>query len=317
MSGSRRAFSCRFMAVARASQACVAALACLASVRARRSRAGRRRTRAAARGDRGHRVAAAGGGERACRPASPCSTRRRCRPAGLQHFADVLGLVPNLNWSGGTSRPRYFQLRGIGELEQYQGAPNPSVGFLIDDIDFSGVGMPATTVRRRAGRGAARPAGHALRRQRARRADQGARRSDPTRRPELRDRSHGRRRRHCSARARRGRRAWPTGRRERSAWRRRRAALRAATASATTSTSAATTPTIATRRRCAASCGSGSADGWRVDVAALYVDLDNGFDAFSPDNSCARCRTSRAAMRSAPRGVDAARDGRPRAGARW
>ena len=56
----------------------------------------------------------------------------------------MLGLVPNLNWSGGTSRPRYFQLRGIGELEQYQGAPNPSVGFLIDDIDFSGVGMPAT-----------------------------------------------------------------------------------------------------------------------------------------------------------------------------
>ncbi len=65
--------------------------------------------------------------------------------AGLQHFADVMGLVPNLNWSGATSRPRYFQLRGIGELEQYQGAPNPSVGFLIDDIDFSGVGGPATT----------------------------------------------------------------------------------------------------------------------------------------------------------------------------
>lgn len=64
--------------------------------------------------------------------------------AGLQHFADVLGLVPNLNWSGGTSRPRYLQLRGIGELEQYQGAPNPSAGFLVDEIDFSGVGMPAT-----------------------------------------------------------------------------------------------------------------------------------------------------------------------------
>ncbi len=65
--------------------------------------------------------------------------------AGLQHFADLLPLVPNLNWSAGTARPRYFQLRGIGELDQYQGAPNPSVGFLIDDIDFSGVGMPATT----------------------------------------------------------------------------------------------------------------------------------------------------------------------------
>ncbi len=64
--------------------------------------------------------------------------------AGQQHFQDVLGLVPNLNWAGGTSRPRYFQIRGIGEREQYEGAPNPSVGFLIDEIDFSGLGMPAT-----------------------------------------------------------------------------------------------------------------------------------------------------------------------------
>src|SRR6202051_3325513 len=66
------------------------------------------------------------------------------RAAGVQHFEDVLGLIPDLNWAAGTSRPRFFQLRGIGEVEQYQGAPNPSVGFLIDDIDFSGVGMPAT-----------------------------------------------------------------------------------------------------------------------------------------------------------------------------
>ena len=64
--------------------------------------------------------------------------------AGVQHFEDVLGLIPDLNWAAGTSRPRFVQLRGIGEVEQYQGAPNPSVGFLIDDIDFSGVGMPAT-----------------------------------------------------------------------------------------------------------------------------------------------------------------------------
>jgi outer membrane receptor protein involved in Fe transport len=68
------------------------------------------------------------------------------RAAGVQHFEDVLGLIPDLNWASGTSRPRFFQLRGIGEVEQYQGAPNPSVGFLIDDIDFSGVGMPATLI---------------------------------------------------------------------------------------------------------------------------------------------------------------------------
>src|ERR1700754_3324650 len=64
--------------------------------------------------------------------------------AGVQHLEELLPLIPNLNWSGGSSRPRYFQIRGIGELDQYQGAPNPSVGFLIDDIDFSGVGSAAT-----------------------------------------------------------------------------------------------------------------------------------------------------------------------------
>jgi iron complex outermembrane receptor protein len=47
------------------------------------------------------------------------------RDAGQQHLEDVLALVPNLNWAGDTSRPRYFQIRGIGELLQYQGAPNP------------------------------------------------------------------------------------------------------------------------------------------------------------------------------------------------
>jgi outer membrane receptor protein involved in Fe transport len=70
--------------------------------------------------------------------------RQTLRDAGRANFEDVLGLVPNLNWAGDTSLPRYFQLRGIGELEQYQGAPNPSVGFLIDDIDFSGLGSVGT-----------------------------------------------------------------------------------------------------------------------------------------------------------------------------
>jgi iron complex outermembrane recepter protein len=66
------------------------------------------------------------------------------RDAGRANFEDVLGLIPNLNWAGDTSLPRYFQLRGIGELEQYQGAPNPSVGFLVDDVDFSGLGSAGT-----------------------------------------------------------------------------------------------------------------------------------------------------------------------------
>lgn len=62
----------------------------------------------------------------------------------VQHFEELINAVPNLNWSGDGHRARYYQIRGVGELEQYQGAPNPSVGFLIDDIDFSGIGTVAT-----------------------------------------------------------------------------------------------------------------------------------------------------------------------------
>jgi outer membrane receptor protein involved in Fe transport len=65
--------------------------------------------------------------------------------ASLQHFEELSALVPNLSWSGEGSRARYFQIRGAGELEQYEGAPNPSVGFIVDDIDVSGLGGIATT----------------------------------------------------------------------------------------------------------------------------------------------------------------------------
>ncbi|RLA04213.1 MAG: TonB-dependent receptor, partial [Gammaproteobacteria bacterium] len=66
------------------------------------------------------------------------------KDAGEQHLEEILSLVANINWAGGSSRPRYFQIRGIGERSQYEGAPNPSVGVLIDDIDFSGIGMVGT-----------------------------------------------------------------------------------------------------------------------------------------------------------------------------
>ena len=59
------------------------------------------------------------------------------------HFETLTNQVPNLNWAGGTSRPRYFQIRGIGERSQYfgEGAPNFSVGFILDDMELSGLGM--------------------------------------------------------------------------------------------------------------------------------------------------------------------------------
>jgi outer membrane receptor protein involved in Fe transport len=64
--------------------------------------------------------------------------------AAVQHFEELAALVPNLNGSGEGNRARYFQVRGIGELEQYEGAPNAAVGFIIDDIDFSALGGIAT-----------------------------------------------------------------------------------------------------------------------------------------------------------------------------
>jgi outer membrane receptor protein involved in Fe transport len=70
--------------------------------------------------------------------------RAQLQTTGQQHLEDVLGQVPNLNFAAGTNRARYFQLRGIGELDQYEGAPNPSIGLLVDDIDFSGLGSMAT-----------------------------------------------------------------------------------------------------------------------------------------------------------------------------
>ncbi len=59
------------------------------------------------------------------------------------HFQSIINDIPNLNWAGGTSRPRYFQIRGIGERSHYfsGGPPNFSVGFIMDDIDLSGIGM--------------------------------------------------------------------------------------------------------------------------------------------------------------------------------
>lgn len=67
------------------------------------------------------------------------------RAGAVQHFEELAATVPNLGFSGEGARARYFQVRGSGELEQYEGAPNPSVGFVIDDVDFSGIGGIATS----------------------------------------------------------------------------------------------------------------------------------------------------------------------------
>ena len=57
-----------------------------------------------------------------------------------QHLEEVLLNAPNVNFSSGSSRARFFQIRGIGERGQFSEPLNSSVGVIIDGIDFSGIG---------------------------------------------------------------------------------------------------------------------------------------------------------------------------------
>ena len=63
----------------------------------------------------------------------------------IKHFENISYLIPNLNFAASDSRARHFQIRGIGERSGYERTPNSAVGFLIDDIDYSGQGGIATT----------------------------------------------------------------------------------------------------------------------------------------------------------------------------
>ena len=60
------------------------------------------------------------------------------------HLEQILALAPNVNFSAGASRGRYFQIRGIGERSQFVDPLNPSVGTYVDGIDFTGFGGAAT-----------------------------------------------------------------------------------------------------------------------------------------------------------------------------
>ncbi len=63
------------------------------------------------------------------------------RAGSVRHFGDLADQIPNLTWTGGTSRPRYLQIRGVGENSQFEGeTPDSAVRFLVDDLDFTGLG---------------------------------------------------------------------------------------------------------------------------------------------------------------------------------
>jgi len=61
-----------------------------------------------------------------------------------QPFIEVLSETPNVNFTAGASKAKYIQIRGIGERSQYETPINPSVGLIIDGIDFSYATLAAT-----------------------------------------------------------------------------------------------------------------------------------------------------------------------------
>ena len=64
-------------------------------------------------------------------------TEERLYDRASQAFEDVIGEVPNVNFSSGASRAHFIQIRGIGERSQYVTPINPSVGIMVDGIDLS------------------------------------------------------------------------------------------------------------------------------------------------------------------------------------
>ncbi len=61
-----------------------------------------------------------------------------------QSFIEVLSATPNVNFAAGASKAKYIQIRGIGERSQFETPMNPSVGLIIDGIDFSHATLGAT-----------------------------------------------------------------------------------------------------------------------------------------------------------------------------
>ncbi|GAA68743.1 TonB-dependent receptor [Pseudoalteromonas sp. BSi20429] len=59
---------------------------------------------------------------------------------GASYLDEMLGSAANVNFASGASRGRYIQIRGVGLRSQFVDPINPSVGLVIDGINYSGLG---------------------------------------------------------------------------------------------------------------------------------------------------------------------------------
>jgi iron complex outermembrane receptor protein len=62
-----------------------------------------------------------------------------------QPLMEVLSSTPNVNFTEGASRAKFIQIRGMGERGQFETPINPSVGLVVDGIDLSNATLGATT----------------------------------------------------------------------------------------------------------------------------------------------------------------------------
>jgi len=58
-----------------------------------------------------------------------------------RQLEDLLNLAPNVNYASGASRGRFIQIRGIGERSEFQEPLINSVGVVLDGIDLTGVSL--------------------------------------------------------------------------------------------------------------------------------------------------------------------------------
>jgi len=59
---------------------------------------------------------------------------------GATYLDEMLASAANVNFAAGASRGRYIQIRGVGLRSQFVDPINPSVGLVIDGINYSGLG---------------------------------------------------------------------------------------------------------------------------------------------------------------------------------
>jgi outer membrane receptor protein involved in Fe transport len=59
---------------------------------------------------------------------------------GATYLDEILASAANVNFTAGASRGRFIQIRGVGLRSQFVDPINPSVGLVIDGINYSGLG---------------------------------------------------------------------------------------------------------------------------------------------------------------------------------